>query len=263
MRLLHSNGQLDPNDSSFNTSKLQQIVATLAAEPSWNGTQTDLVEFCLSPPSIRMSHRRQAVYSHLCVRWSLQTECDYIKDTKGTLDDEGKRRRASFLLGEYALTPGELLRNSWLIKKSTSTKCSKGLYTGSDVNQLYKSGLNRTLCLLEKFIGTDGRMDISKLVEDGNKQDTEFSSGPLYALVKRCAGTGQGSVVTYRSMPAEDFVSCWAQQGVLSAAKQEASQVASSFPEKCSFNITKWEKHGTKWNDVFGDDACLANFWDN
>ena len=262
MNLFSSNGQLGAHDSSFNITKLEQIVATLSAEPAWNGTQTDLVASCQNASSSSLSARQQAVYNYLCVRWSLHADCDVIQDTNGMLKDKGKKRRADFLAGEYDLSPRKLLEDCGLVRTSTLTKCSKGRYTGR-----YESALSRTLCLLEDFIGPDGRMDVSKLVMTskcdegfpvhklaGRCAGTRQGSVSTYKYVGRCAGSSQGSVGTYKNVTAEEFVNCWAMHGVFSAAKQVANQVASGFPKDCSFDITKW--NDDKMKDVRGTTLC-------
>ena len=259
----YSDGQLGPDASSFNLSRLERILATLAAEPAWREAQTDLVASCRDPFYPFLPARQQAIYSYSCIRWSLLTECDSMQYTNGSLDVEGMYRRYMFLTGKYPTSPkslfeGVLRRPSiWcfydtypLFDKPYQAKDVEGI--NYRIAQVYIAALDATKCLMQNYInkqdGTVNFIRLEKALSSKNPNNTGVKL--LKELVARCADyhlsylTATVSYRFYDRMTADKFINCWATQGVRDIANQEAKNAAREFPEGCSFRLDNSKEQG-------------------
>ena len=204
---------------------------------------------CQNSPSTSLTPRQRAIYSYVCVRWSLLTECDSIQATNGTLDEEGQLRRYKFLLGSYATSPKTLF--PIVIGHPTWETCWDSNFNGTTVmtvDQGYKAGLGVAKCLMKNYINIKGTVDFSKLVMAISSKDADSASAKLLkGLAETCAeyreyeSISESGIITiadtYNIVTADEFINCWVTQGVLGIAKQEADKTASEFPEGCSFRL--------------------------
>ena len=248
-----SDGQLGLDASSFNISKLERIVATLAAEPAWKEFQTGLVASCRNPSSPNLTARQQAIYSYICVRWSLLIECDSMQYTSGRLEEEALERRNMLLLGDHPTSPKNLFPE---LRLRPWNWCSFGIDDNPSLNKIqrYEAALNATKCIMKDYIDDFeigyNRVNFSRLHTDLSSKDPNITSVKLLKeIVERCAlyrvyYHATRTTWIYYGMTADEFINCWATQGILDIIKKEADIEARVFPEGCSFRLDNSKEQG-------------------
>ena len=234
---LYRRGQVESD--GFNITAFEEGLAMFSDDEAWQSLLNELIPSCARACPASLTPQQQAIDIYTCIKWSLFADCDQQQDNNGTLDDTGKLRRARFLSGDCPLSPNRLLDAFGRVTNRTWADCSAGLYSGDNNTLLYEAAVNRTACLLQNFVNQSNMVDFQALVnaiEDADTNDFSASTDLLIRLVEECAVEEQGDEENYRDMTPEDFVNCWAGLGVLSCAKHEAAQLASSFPEACVFS---------------------------
>ena len=232
-----SNGLLKAGDTMFNSSRLE--VPGFSNDSVWANKVRQIIAWCrrasVSRPPTELGARQEAVFSYGCLKWSLFADCDQQQEQRGTLDAEGKQRRARFFSGDCPLSPRTLKNTLERITGRTLEACSQGLYRGNDVHQLYESQISRIVCLLANFIdySTPNAVNVNsymlnKVIQYERRRTYSQHAHQLLKILKSC---------DYCDNPRE-FVECWANEGVLGCAYQQANQMASQFPDSCVISVS-------------------------
>ena len=229
--------------TAFNIAGLERDMLSFTDDVSWNSAETSMMANCKRRSSAQLTAVQQAVYSYMCIRWNLFSDCDLKQSENGALDEAGMLRQARFLAGHCPLSPAMLLDAFGMVTGRTWEECSKNLYSGDDVNRQYGAQISRTACLLQNFNGVAGNIDFVAMVERlrSLKLKEDPHSMGLLRMVADCTGCDPLSpnidTSCYPNMTAESFIKCWAGKGVFSCADMEANRLASTFPQTCIISV--------------------------
>ena len=161
------------------------------------------------------------------------TACDLQQEQRGALDAEGKLRRVRFFSGDCPLSPRTLKNTLERVTGRTLEGCSRGLYRSRDVHQLYEAQIASVVCLLGNFIDystPNANINfymLNKAIQNERRRTYSQHADQLLRILHFC---------DYCDNPRE-FVECWANEGVLSCAFQQANQVADQLPDSCLISV--------------------------
>ena len=231
-----STGLLKAGDTVFNSSGLEQAVLGARA---WDNNVRRILARCRQAsvyrPQTELGARREAVFSVVCLKWSLFADCDRRQERRGSLDAEGKLRRVRFFSGNGPLSPRTLKNTLERVTGRSLDGCSQGLYRGNDVHLLYEIQIYRIVCLLANFIDystPNANLNfymLNKAIQNERRRTYSQHADQLLNILQLC---------DYCDNP-RDFVECWANEGVLSCAYQQANQLAEQFPDSCTISVSR------------------------
>ena len=247
--VFYSDGQLGPHASSFNSSKLKRIAATIYNTPIWRSLRLkrDLVDSCHNSPSTSLTARQQAIYCYIRFRWSLLAGCDSVQAAYDYLDEEGMRRRTEFLLGTDAMSPSNLFPFRFSQTQHNWGKCGHGIRSNQAYNTpklKYEAAVRATKCLMQDYINNH-HVNVYNLFHALSSRDADEATAELLkGIVESCGVIVHTGSLFYKKITSDQFIDCWITQKLIRAAKQEAAKIASEFPEGCSFRLDKYRMQG-------------------
>ena len=133
------------------------------------------------------------------------------------------------------LSPRTLRNSLERITGRTLEGCSQGLYRSKDIHQLYEAQISRIVCLLANFIDYSTPIAnvnfymLNKAIQYERRRTYSQHADQLLRVLQLC---------DYCDNPRE-FVECWANEGVLSCAYQEANQLADQLPASCAISVSR------------------------
>ena len=231
---------------TFNTTGLEEDMLSFTDDVSWNTAVVTVVRMmanCKRRSSAQLTAVQRAVYSYVCIKWNLFSDCDLRQSENSALDEAGTLRQARFLAGHCPLSPSMLLDAFGMVTGRTWEECSKDLYSGDDVSRHYDAQISRVACLLQNFSDVTGNINFVTMIKSlrgPNLKEDPHSMG-LLLMVGDCTVCDPLFPDTdpscFPSMATESFVRCWASKGVSSCADMEANRLASAFPQTCTVSV--------------------------
>ena len=229
---------LSADATFFNWTAVVMSNTADSEDPVWDSSIIQILTECSQNADAALSTRQFAAYTYICLRWSLFSVCDRQQERRSSLDAEGTLRRVRFLSGNGPLSPNRLRDLLQRITGRTLEGCATRHFASNSVFQQYENEIARIVCLIQKFVGPDGRIDLQRL-----KSAIPYGAPgaeQLQFVLNSCirtqtaVGTGSGRV---GNPTAEEFVNCWADWGVLSCIFQQANEVASQYPTACDVTL--------------------------
>ena len=198
---------------------------------AWKSAQVGRMHKCQQNAPASLKPQQLAVYTYLCLRFSLFVDCDRQQDRRGELDQSALERREQFLARGAQMRPNGMLLG--VIAGTTWAECHKKLNTGEDVAQRYASKVSVLVCLLQDFVDDAGRLETHRLLTT----IAQKSGGPLHANLQVLTDACGPSAPGYENATAEEFVKCWIAEGSWVNVEYESNLVASAIPESCTISV--------------------------
>ena len=150
------------------------------------------------------------------------------------------QRKSRYLSGNCPLSPKTLMKD-FKINGSRWEDCEKGTYKGDNVTLQYDSDVSVVACLWKGFTEADGLMDLSRMIAAFNstiEPHDKATSNKLSEIENwSCLHTLPGKDGKNLRITPKNLAKCMADNGVYSCARQEARQLAGSFPKSCVLKV--------------------------
>ena len=212
---------------TFNVTDLELFMRSLSNDAEWNSAQAERDLRCRQNAKDSLGPQQLAVYSYLCSQFSLFANCDRLRNGKYELDELSMKQRTAFLEGVCPASPNAVLV-SFGLTSPLLAECDQVVYTGDDVQNRYSSAVARVACLLKDFENSDGSLNVPRLMAPISHKFAGSLAESLLSLWETCGSSGGHSIT------AEQFVHCWAGEGLAACASFDANLVALTVPETCA-----------------------------
>ncbi|KAF0303459.1 hypothetical protein FJT64_024577 [Amphibalanus amphitrite] len=213
---------------AFLLAQMKGRKAKYTSDAGWIINAYQIMDECAGQRAAGLLLPRAAVYSLHCLRWSWFVDCDRQQEERGELDAAGASRRDAFLCGQCPLSPASLRAVLESATARTLEQCDTGAPAEEDPHQRYADGVAKVVNLLESF-QSGNKLKYDELQSAVTNELSGANSEMAEKLMKvlfLCKST----------KTSEDFVTCWAEIGVLSCIYQEANKVAAAFPDQCKLS---------------------------
>ena len=214
---------------SFDLKKMEDRLLSFTKNKIWKQTLADSMSYCQREVQASLTPQQLAVYSFMCLQFSLFADCDRQQAKKGSLDEEASARRALFIEHGTQMAVRAIGRKSPNANVAWG-QCKKLIRGGNGAKQQYADVLAANACLLKEFFDKDGMLDSDGILQ---LAVPELLAGGLLELVDVCGSSAAGQ----EQVTAEQFLQCCVTEGSFMLAAFESSQAVAFMSEACTISV--------------------------